>query len=121
MSNCLGGGFIDAVMTNVKMHLIQAGGGETCEHVRDVLSCGLEYERLAAEQLQCRASEIKRHIEKYATKRSTRRPSKSVAESWRRIKAWLVDNVHYPLILNPGASSETIADFERIIQMKLPN
>jgi cell wall assembly regulator SMI1 len=65
------------------------------------------------------AEAIQRHLAKFATPISPP-PSKSIAESWQRIVAWLSENAGGAPRLNPGASEQAIREFEAEIGATLP-
>src|SRR5262249_17873673 len=69
-----------------------------------------------------RAEAIDKHKEKFKSPTTPPKSSRSVAESWAGIEAWLAQNAPgYRFEVNPGASPGDIAAFEEAVGMKLPD
>lgn len=68
-----------------------------------------------------RANAIQKHFARFKG-RARPSPSKSIAESWKRIAAWVEEHAPaYGFKLNAGASTKAITAFERTIETKLPD
>jgi cell wall assembly regulator SMI1 len=91
-------------------------GGADVGDLPILLSCAKEQ----ADKEEKRAVAIEKHLRKFqAVKKAP--ASRTIAESWNRIVAWLADHAPgYPFDLNPGADEKSIASFETDIGLELP-
>jgi cell wall assembly regulator SMI1 len=92
-----------------------------CDRIADALPGEFALARQEADTGRRVAESIRRHVGKFGRPAPARPPSRSVAESWDRIRTWLADHARdYPVDLNGGASEATIANFEAAVGAPLP-
>ncbi|HEV3259025.1 MAG TPA: SMI1/KNR4 family protein [Gemmataceae bacterium] len=94
----------------------------SCNRVSDALPGAFQLAKQVAEDASERAEAVRKHRLIFGSKKKRKAPSKSVAESWKRITAWIAE--HAPALdfpLNHGASEKAIAKVEKAIGAKLPD
>ncbi|AMV26149.1 hypothetical protein VT84_17255 [Gemmata sp. SH-PL17] len=86
----------------------------SCDRVSDVLPHTFLKAKTRAEDIRARATALRQHREKFGALTARPAPSKTVAESWKRISVWTAE--HAPDLdfsPSPGAPEEAITEFER--------
>lgn len=92
-----------------------------CDRLSECLPNVLRSAQQRHEDDQGRAEALRKHREKFPASAPRPVPSKRVAESWERIKAWFAEYAEDKrLSLAPGATDGAIASFEKEIGAKLP-
>ncbi|MFO0822262.1 MAG: SMI1/KNR4 family protein [Gemmataceae bacterium] len=99
-----------------------SGRGTTqCDFVSESLPGIFRSAKQRAEDARAQAEALRKHHEKFDSRKKPK-PSKSIAESWKRIEGWYAENVR-PIgkSLAHGASKTAISRFEKAIGAKLPD
>ncbi len=94
----------------------------SCDRVSETLPGEFNRAKQAGENARARQEALRAHREKFGSKRKRLKPSKTVAESWKRIEVWYAENA-YALgnSLAAGASAAAIKRFEKEIGAPLPD
>jgi cell wall assembly regulator SMI1 len=99
------------------------GGFTSCsaENVSDVLPTLFLMAQQTAGDSRSKADAVQQHLRKFKKRKRRAPPSKSIAESWERVVAWLREHAPgYSFRLNSGASDTAISAFEQTIGAELP-
>lgn len=94
----------------------------SCERVFSPLPRIYEFAKQRAKESLARRKDLQAHREKSSSKRAKRKPSKTVADSWKRIEAWYAEYAYATAkSLAVGASAAAVKRFEKAIGLRLPD